>query len=261
MRSLVLLTPVLLAGCFDFAGDRGRLGFVTDAKVDLVAAWTPDRSIARGTVLAVDVGEHLADGREPEAVVLTAGRTLEAGDEGWRITRAGWIQGVADGVRDHFRVRADDADALVVGPLGDAGRDAPVYAVRDDGPSAFGVGLRDARDRPLGFVPADLDLSVDGTVDWDDGLPVVTTDGPAELAVTWGDLSRTVELEPVPLDALTLTVRRVQLGDTCALLVLGEARGLPVLDPSPVRWSHTDDSAPFVPCPEEGDVSVEPRGR
>ncbi|MCB9668136.1 MAG: hypothetical protein H6734_01565 [Alphaproteobacteria bacterium] len=251
MRRLVTLPLVLLGltACFDFAGDRGELGFLTDARLDLHTAWTPAYALAEGTSPRLAVGEILATGQEPKHVQLS----VDGGPAREDVVLDGHGRAVvtaeADGVRDRFVARWRPVEALQVGRM--LGEDLEEVGVLPGVPSPLGIGLRDRRGRPLGFRLADLDL--DGTADvWeDDGLVLVATDTEASVTIGFADLTASVTLVPVDPETIELTVERLEHDGRCLLVARASSEGLPVLDPGPVRWSHTSETSAYAECGED----------
>lgn len=122
-RNIVLLVPILaLLGCYEFEGERGRIGFVSNLRLNNRHAWTPDSPIAAGSFVAVFAQERLnSDSEEPPAVQgapsgalipMTAERegTVEfTGEDGDAGTLRFWGE-----VDDHFHARFTRAAAASI---------------------------------------------------------------------------------------------------------------------------------------------------
>lgn len=244
-----------LTACFDFAGDRGHLGFSTDARVDSLVPWTPSLPLARGTQPGVAVGEHLADGQEPKEVKLRTSRALQLVDGRLHGERRGWVEADADGVVDQFHVTWRDADQITSGPVGAPNED-DVLGILADHPSAVAIGLVDRRGGPLGFVPDELEVESSALMEWKDDVLHVTTATSTSMTLYWRGLSHTVNLQIVDEDDLALSIERLELGGQCTLVAVADASGIPVLDPGEVVWSHSEATGPFAPCADHVEVHL-----
>lgn len=249
MRRMLLLPALLLftTACFDFAGERGELGFLTNAVVRSGTKWSPDHALAAGTRLTVDVGEHLEDGREPEDVRWKVSRTLVQTNTGAGVgiegLERGWVQAEADGVKDWFRVRWREADHLTVTRVGSSD-DLERVAVLEGVVSPLDVQVRDARGRPLGHLPADLEL--EGAELHEEVVHV--RPGVDAVRIGFDGLYTTVRLESVTTEEVELVVTSTTLRGRCVWEATAWAGDTPVLWPGELSWSHTESTEPWVDC-------------
>lgn len=261
-RTLAALSLFLLAtGCFDFAGDQERLGFLTDARLDPATAWTPDHPLAEGTRLKLAVGEILATGEEPTAAMFTArGGTIGVQESGVVLsgTRRAHVHAEADGVRDSFRVRWVPVDTVVVGtPLTDTY--ATTFAVLPDLPSPLHVAVLDAQGARLGHRPSELRMESTASVWSDDDLPIVETSTDTTLEIAFADVQTRIDLVVVERRDLELQIDQVVAPNgACALVARAFVDDLEVLHPGPVVWSHDATDDVLAPCAPGARVELAP---
>lgn len=218
---LVVLTGALctLTGCYDFAGDLGKIGFFTNLTVD-GQPWSPTAPIAAGARFAVGVADYLdrddddnlhvvesVRGAARPAVVTPEG-TLWSGQDG---ARARFIY--SGDVYDEFTVRFVAVDHGTV--LAEPGTAAEPLAMLAGSDAVAWVGLRGARGQRLGYDRNELTAASDGAVSaWvADGDLHLSADGdPGEsgtVTVRYGD--RVVATMPVAIiDASDLAATRAK---------------------------------------------------
>ncbi|MFT4626635.1 MAG: hypothetical protein ACI8PZ_005312 [Myxococcota bacterium] len=193
MRATIPMVCLLVVGCVQFAGDRGKLGFASNLAVDGVREWTPGSGVADGTharFVAVDrldvEGEQTPEvtgGARGVQVVRAVGPKLT-------VTGAG-ERGVLrfDGeVADKFGVafRPVEQALLVDRWLAYAGAEDAAFPDRFGalGPLPVTVSLRDSRGRSLGYDPTDVAITGADAVTWTDSDGLVLHPGDALRGLT-----------------------------------------------------------------------------
>ncbi len=270
---------IALTGCYDFAGDRERVGFVTDATIDGRTAWTPDTPLAEGSVLHLEVGEILKTEREPEGPANFEGSrhlTLTPHDQGVHVeagARRGWVQVEVDGVRDDFRIQwaqpdigylVDPIDQLLVeaGAL-DPEFDAMVegLTVVEGGSVELGYVLHDRRGAELGYTPRQLQLTSDApeiahlTAEEGERALVLTGGraGGTTIDVAWPGLPGT----RIPVDVVStgqidgLVVEELEVAGECVVHAMLTSHDARVAGASGFAWTHDDTDEAWAPCPAE----------
>jgi len=174
-----------LTGCYDFTGDLGRIGFVSNLSVRADQKWDPTHPIASGTraefVATAIIGEDSR--QDPDVSGTVRGRSLEVEASGARVavTGTGHARGKAS-----FRGEATDRFSFGFSPATRVALVDPVMAALeeedlDTGSIAVVQGatvtlwpeLSDARGRTLGWDPDDLEAAADGPVSaWMEGAEV-----------------------------------------------------------------------------------------
>lgn len=256
------LALAALTGCYDFTGEAGRLGFSSDATVDGHTPWTPAHALAAGARPTLAVTEIVASGDEPTSTRLETSRSLVAHpDEGAFVIAGedGWIGAEADGVRDDLHVRFRRArGASFVDPasilLGEALELTDVAVLRGE-PTPVGLIVVERDGSPLGWVPDQLDVRVDGplTLGTDDSLELVA-DGPARVRASWGNgRAATLDVHVVGrADVAAGRVLELETPDGCVAIARFEVDGVPVLVGDGVSWAHTDEDDNAVECAPDG---------
>jgi len=270
MRIVALgLSLLTLTACYDFKGERGRLGFSTDATVDGGEKWSPHTPLASGARPRLEVGEVLRTGKEPEGDVRfdsTRGVSRLA-DEGGVLLAGegrGWVGAEVDGVRDEFRLRWKEADrGRLIDPLAALLGLEPALDevfIAEGHSATLGYSVLDRRGDPLGFVPDQLEISADPEL-------LIAVDGSLEFSAARSGLYRLfiawpgakpTELEvefidPQDIDRIELTEYRD--GADCALLAQLYSGSDPVISSDGFVWSHDDSTGPLAICGAEVSVS------
>ncbi|MBW1879136.1 MAG: hypothetical protein JRJ84_12295 [Deltaproteobacteria bacterium] len=182
-----------VTGCYDFTGDLGRIGFVSNLSVRADQKWDPTHPIASGTraeFVAVEIiGKDSEE--EPDVTGRVRGRSLEVEEDGPEVavTGAGHARGKVS-----FRGDATDRFSFGFSPASRVTLVDPVLAAMeeedvDTGAIAVVRGatltlwpeVTDARGRVLGWDPDDLEPSAMGPISaWREGAEVhITADGRA----------------------------------------------------------------------------------
>lgn len=240
---LVVLAGALcsLPGCYDFAGDLGRIGFLTNLTVD-GAPWTPASPIADGANFGFDIGEYInrtdGDNLHVTESVRGAAKPAIVTKDGtiWTGRTGGRARFIYSGdVYDEFTVRFADVDHGVVLP--EPGSPAEPLAMVSGTDAAAWVGLRGPRGQRIGFDPRELTAESAGAVSaWvDDGDLHLSADGdPGEsgtVTVRYGD--RVVATVPVAVidPADIASTRAARTCDNCAtwLVTAHDADGARVI--------------------------------
>ena len=206
MRTLMIAT-ILLAGCTEFTGVLGKIGFASDLRT-ASGAWTPETPIAGGTEARVGAVELM--GEEPSEGPLgvtgeVSGRRVTgwAEDDGVVMLTAerghGWVH-YSGAASDRFQVEfAPVADAVVVEPMAHHWGLPAEEELRLVGGStwSFAVELRDRRGRALGYRLEDLEVSASGGASaWvEDRVLMVSADGDGVVSVS--HLDRVLVTVPV----------------------------------------------------------------
>ncbi len=162
------LLPFLLA-CYDFEGDLGQIGFVSDLKVDHSTAWTPEYGVAgssRPSFYAV--ADLLTDDEDAEMPPLSGDSDLPVISQEPNIVQVDgprrgsamvWFEGE---LADEFELQFRPASELVL--VDSTGEELTEIALVPGVEVSLGVQVRDRWSRPLGWREADL------RVEGDDGL-------------------------------------------------------------------------------------------
>lgn len=250
-----------LTACYDFTGESGRLGFSSDATLDGLHPWTPDRALAVGAEPTLAVTELIATGETPDRSTLSTSRSIRAlpDDEGWVISGDdGWIGAEADGVRDDLHVRrAKPRTAVFLDPGSMEPLPIDEAAVLVGQPTWIAFSLLDRTGAPLGWVAEQLDVGVHGalTASTERSLEITAhTSGPAELNVRWPNgPSAHLQVSAIDADAIDrIEVLEVDRAEGCAAVARAWADELPVLGVDAFTWEHTDERGAVVPCDERG---------
>ena len=164
-----MTTLLLLLGCYDFAGDEDRIGFVSDLQTRSGVKWTPEHAIAGGsnpTFYAVaEVGAE-DDEELPEVWGFVDELPFEA-EEPYVLRVEGPQRGTDEVVFegelvDHFELRFRPAREVVLTDL--VGEELDQVALVASSEVVLGVEVRDRWSRPLGYRLEDLELEADGGV-------------------------------------------------------------------------------------------------
>ncbi|MEQ1507333.1 MAG: hypothetical protein ABMB14_34210 [Myxococcota bacterium] len=242
MRRIVLVASPGATGCFDFVGDHGRIGFVSNLVVD-GQRWDGRAPIADHTVAEFGASERIEDHRtdgltfEPHARGV---EVVEAMPGSLAVTGAHqrglvWFTGDAD---DQFSV-AFTAPAEVQWRHALGGEVGDVW-IRAGATVPLAAAVRDRRGRPVAY--AHTEASSDLTVEADgDGVVWATAPGftvnagdtgPLALRVSLlGQALPTAAITVVPDDAIvSVDLVPMRIGDACGALAVGRtADGDPVL--------------------------------
>jgi hypothetical protein len=169
------LIPFLLA-CYDFEGELGQIGFVSDLRIDHRTAWTPEYGVAGRTQPSFyAVADLTAEDEGEEMPVLQAASDREfLAEEDNLIKLLGprrgsvevWFEGE---LQDEFEVDFRPADEVVL--IDSAGEELSEIALVPGAEVALGLRVLDGFSRPLGW--REPDLSVEG----DDGISAWTEGG------------------------------------------------------------------------------------
>jgi hypothetical protein len=278
MRRGWIAVSLLAFGCFEFAGDRGEIGFTSNLRVD-GEPWTAEGPVANDTRATFVATERLVDEAEDFDVVGHATRALTTiAADGSSITVTGadergtvWFDGDAE---DEFQVRfAAPAEVrwrpLAAGQAGEvrilAGTTVPVAAA-----------LRDRKGRPLAYAVDDagMDLELtadgDGAVWVDQGMVMIQAGDLGPMAI-----DATLHGEDLPTAAVTVVAADEVVGvdlvplhshdpGECGVRAVGRtADGAEVLGAARVAGVQTspgfEDLASWSCLGPKPDVRAEPR--
>ncbi len=258
-----IAAAVLLAGCVEFVGERGLLGFSSNLVVDGVESWTPEHGITDHAIAWFYASKRMDiedDGlaKDPDVQGSAVGVQVLDGDTGLTLTGASERGRVlfSGEVEDVFRVAfREPTGAVLFDPvLRGAGVRQAAY------PEAFGVvgeltvapGLQDRRGRSLGYDPTVVSIRSDQASSWhdEDGFHIELTEGDDALSLETGHhelpLSLVAHVRPTEVVELELEVHRARddEGDRYAILrVVGRtATGLPVYGLE-IEWEADDGHA------------------
>jgi hypothetical protein len=186
-RSVILLLPLTLVGCYDFEGALGTIGFDSDLVLAPNHEWTPDQPIASGTTATframgmLDVDDQIAvearvEGRRLEVVaqsenaITVAGARNAAGEVWFEGTATDWF---AIAFSPIHSARLMDASTLENDRIDGAG-----VAVLAGSTHTLLPLLVDRHGRTLGWRADDLEITADGGISaWaEDGSVVVAAD-------------------------------------------------------------------------------------
>ena len=261
MKRLAPLALLLLAGCHDFEGDRGVLGFSTNVVAHAVhGGWSPDVPVAAGTT-AVFVPSrrlHVSVEEDSELGEIAVTGRVSGLDEVWSDGAELGVTGEAgdDGViryrgelRDHFSLSFAPVDRIELAEP--AIHLAPMVPRPDELLMLEGaevdltVAAFDADGQPLGF--ATTDLVVSGAKATDAGLRV-TADADHEVTVEIFGAETSISVRVLQPEDLSHTMRieypLLIDGDEHLLVreVGADREGTPVLLPDSGTWleSHAD---------------------
>ncbi|MEZ4316643.1 MAG: hypothetical protein R3F61_04045 [Myxococcota bacterium] len=274
-RTLLVLVPMgllALTACYDFQGDRARLGFRSDATVDGSRAWTPEHPLAEGARPQLEVSEVLATESEPRGPSRFEGSrsvALEPADGGTVFLSGsgrGWVGAEADEVRDDFSVRWVKAEGgTFLDPIAEvAGNPSALdgLVVVEGGRLPVQYVLHDKRGHALGWVLDQLEVrspEEGARLDHDAELGLLLTAGEPghhEVGVQWPGTRATLlpveVIEAVSVDGIA--IESLDVGGECVLHAFLLREDQPVHGGTGFRWSHTDTAEPFAPC--EPDVVV-----
>ncbi|MEQ1565851.1 MAG: hypothetical protein ABMA64_09460 [Myxococcota bacterium] len=258
MRRTLLLASLGAAGCFDFVGDRGRIGFATNLVVD-GQPWDARSPVADHTVAQFLAVERIEDQRSDGLTFESHARGLDQVEQsGGSIAVTGahqrglvWFTGDAE---DQFSV-AFTAPETVQWRHAFGGEVGDVW-IRAGATVPLAAAVRDRRGRPVAY--AHTEQSSDLTVEAD-GDGVVWADAPS-FAVNAGDtgpMTLRVSLLGRPLPAAAVTVvpdsavvsvelAPIRIGEVCGALAVGRtAAGHPVLGAA--RVVHEEGADPDYP--------------
>jgi hypothetical protein len=278
-RTALILSAALgfvaLTGCYDFAGDRERVGFSTDATVDGHEAWTPETPLAVGTILHLEATEILGTEEAPIGPARFEGsRHLEITPDDDGVTlrsemRRAWVQVDVDGVRDDFRLRwSPAARGRLIDPIDRllAEADPTIVPVVDGltllegGALPLGYVLEDRAGTPLGYVAGQLALTTDA-----EGIASVTVGPDGRSLVVAGIATGGTAIEvawpgaeplQVPVDVVSagqiddLLVERLEVDGKCVLHAMLFSDGAVVAGATGFDWSHEDTDDAFANCPD-----------
>ena len=186
MWKIMALLP--LAGCVDFMGEFGRIGFATNARMGDNTSWKPEFGVVEGTALVVGPVALAGEKDErPVDVLPHASRGLDVAanpDGGWVVTgtrgRVEW-----DGeARDRFSVRFAEPVGVDVNVLGLVAHD---FAIPVGARCPLQAVFREESGAPLGYSPDDLEFAIDGVFSVADGWLSAVAVGDGELNVELGE--------------------------------------------------------------------------
>ncbi|MCB9676647.1 MAG: hypothetical protein H6737_16135 [Alphaproteobacteria bacterium] len=280
MRIAILTLGILgLTACYDFAGERGKLGFDTDATLDGTRPWTPETPLAEGARPRLAVSEILAKDAEPEGPATFDGSrsiALHRDEDHVVVEGSGraWIGAEADGVRDDLHLRwAKAAGGVLVDPIAAMIGEQPVLTevlLVEGGTESVGYAVLDARGDLLGHVPEQLDIRTGDAlaVDVESGGRLAlngVTPGVTDLVVQWpGARPTTVHVEVIAAEAIDgIRVERHLVAGECGLRAVLTSDGVPVRGATGFVWSHDDTREPYAPCATDvgvrwGDLAATP---
>ncbi|MEN0060561.1 MAG: hypothetical protein AAGA48_00350 [Myxococcota bacterium] len=264
MRTFVLAATVALAGCYDFVGERGKVGFGTDLYVPGGMTWTPRTPIASGSVVgvvalcAVDSATGDCEGEQDMTGELMA-RGIDVG----RKRLPEWQESVfairgQDGDRgvvryededrhDRFRVQFSEPVAASVVPEHSEQDPAQAWAVLSERATQFEVWLTNSKGEGLAF-PVDqlwVDTDTDWTVEWEEGrLSVVPNGEDGEVGIV------RIGFDDRMLGELELRVTDREAIDGWEAVVSEDADGQPYVER--VWWADGWPVATFI----EGSMSL-----
>ena len=203
MKKHTLPVLLLLAGCHDFEGELGQLGFSSSLITRPGQPWTPAQPIVAETMVEVAAVTSLVhDTDEPPAVEASVSEHLitldpetghvaftgEAGD-------AGRVQFWGEAT-DRFSVRFSEPRAAVLYPLAsDAAIDT--LLIQDGGSAALAAEIHDAWGTPQGYAPELLMVTGCGSRLDSSGILILSPDTDCTLEVS---------LDSLPLLSTAVTV-------------------------------------------------------
>lgn len=266
-RMFPLTAALLLAGCHDFTGALGRLGFVSNLRLSHAAPWTPDHPVAAGVFAEIMASERLtgsADPDQPPEVQGAAGGGLIAampsidgaqvaftGDDGDTGVVRFWGE-----VDDHFRVRfARAEEAVLIHPMdayfGMPPADRVALVAGED--VVVDVALLGADGGALGWPRDDLHVVGQGGVSaWMEGEAlhlVADADGSVHVRVDGvGAWVVPVEAVSPDVDAEVEVLRATVEEERAAMAVRWLGDGTRLLG-APVDWPHTEENTDVVLAP------------
>lgn len=195
------ITLLVLVGCYDFAGDEGRIGFVSDLQTTSGTKWTPEYGIAGGsdpTFYAVmdlesEDEEELAEvWGQADGVEFSAVEPFVMRVEGIERGRADVV--FEGEIWDAFELRFRPASELVLVDV--FGEELDDFVVAQGGETALGIEVRDRWSRPLGVRPDDVIVEADGGVSaWmEEGYVALSADDAGGLTLDVAGTSRFAEI-------------------------------------------------------------------
>lgn len=187
---------ITLLACYDFEGDLGHLGFVSDLRVDHRTAWTPEYGVAgRSNPSFYAVADLTAEEEDAEVPPLWGASDREHVAEDNNVLRVlgprrgsaeVWFEGP---VEDEFELRFRPADELVL--VDSIGEELAEIAVVPGAEVPLGVRVLDGFSRPLGWREPDLSVEGDdGVSAWTEGgrvYVVASSEGGLHLDLLHGD--------------------------------------------------------------------------
>lgn len=185
------MTLLLLFGCYDFEGDEGRIGFVSDLQTTSGTKWTPESGIVGGTSPSFMAVIDLTVEDQELGEVWGDADFEHSADEAYWLKVEGPQRGRGEvffdgALSDGFELRFRPADEVVLSDLAEEQLDD--FAMVQGGEAALKVEVRDRWSRPLGYRAEDLVVEADGGLSaWmEDGYLRVIADGPGGLRVEVG---------------------------------------------------------------------------
>ncbi len=273
MKHTLILT-LALAGCHDFEGELGALGFVSNLITRPGQPWTPQAAIAAGTPLEVAASALLTHDSDeaPRVEAAISGDLIaldptdgdlaltgEAGDHGRLLF---WGDAT-----DRFSVRfAEPAAAVLYASDESAQTDIRILS---DAVVTLSPEIQDAWGRPLGFSPAQLEVSgCPAEVGEGGGIRLHAADCLLDIALDGIPLARLpiTAVPPADIDTLTLSTERLEQDPEPLIRVQAwTVDGEEILGIVP-EWRAEAEAVPagdalLLPVTATGSVSAELDGR
>ena len=250
----ILPAVLLVAGCHEFEGELGQLGFISNLIIQPGQDWTPDNAIATETSVTVFASAFLTreSDQAPQVEASLSSSLIELDSEEGHIAFTGdagdngrvmfWGEAT-----DRFSVRFHDPAEMV---LYVPGRDEPTLemVVMKGAEVLLHPEIVDAWDEPLGWSPALLEV---------DGCQASRSDSGVLLLKASAPCTITADLDGLPLleqpvavvseaDVVSLTLTAEIIEDDNDERLIVHARGwtedgVEVLGIHP-EWSTTSDT-------------------
>jgi len=183
---------ITLLACYDFEGDRGTLGFVTDIHLDSGVKWNPDYAVVGGSVPTVAAVQRVgAEEDEPTPEVWGDVGFEVASVQGTELSFYGPELGCGlvhyEGeLEDEFTMCFEEAASMELFDPFTPG--VALEAVALAAPARLHVRVLDFDGEPLGFVVGELVVEGDGQLEGSE----VQLRRPGEVEVSLAGLSTSV---------------------------------------------------------------------